>query len=133
MSWNTHGIDFDLSGNLDYSEHDASFYGSAYAYTQAIFTHDGLNRTTSKTDRDSALTTYAFDPMGDLTNRSMPGNLQWRATYNNAGQMLQEWNVGSGARHAHEQLRLFHRRQSLCRITANQDRRARRDLHLFLR
>jgi RHS repeat-associated protein len=89
-TWN----DFDLSGNLDYSEHDASFYGSAYAYTQAIFTHDGLNRTTSKIDRDSALTTYAFDPMGDLTSRSMPGNLQWRATYNNAGQMLQEWNLG---------------------------------------
>jgi YD repeat-containing protein len=92
-TWN----DFDLSGNLDYSEHDASFYGSAYAYTQAIFTHDGLNRTTSKTDRDSAFTTYAFDPMGDLTSRSMPGNLQWRAAYNNAGQITNDWLVGTGS------------------------------------
>ena len=32
--------------------------------------------------------------MGDLTNRTMPGSLQWQATYNNAGQMLQERNYG---------------------------------------
>ncbi len=87
---------FDLAGNLDYSEHDASFFGSVSPYTQTSFTHDGLNHTTSKTDRDNALTTYAFDAMGNVTNRTMPGGLQWRATYNNAGQMLQEWNLGGG-------------------------------------
>jgi len=91
-AWN----DFDLSGNLDYAEHDASFSGSTYAYTQTTFTHDGLNRTTSKVDRDNALTTYAFDAMGNVVNRSMPGGLQWRATFNNAGKMLQEWNQAGG-------------------------------------
>jgi RHS repeat-associated protein len=92
-TWN----DFDLSGNLDYTEHDASFSGSPYAYTQTTFTHDGLNRTTSKVDRDNALTTYALDPMGNVTNRTMPRGLQWRATFNNAGKMLQEWNQAGGS------------------------------------
>lgn len=85
---------FDLSGNLDASAHDASFSGSVSTYTTSAFTHDGMNRTTSKTDRDNALTTYAFDSMGDVTNRTMPGGLKWLAQYNNAGQMLQDWNQG---------------------------------------
>ena len=34
--------------------------------------------------------------MSDLTNRTMPGGLQWLASYNNAGQMLLEKNVGGG-------------------------------------
>ena len=89
--------DFDLSGNLDYTEHDASFSGSTYIYTQTTFTHDGLNRTTSKVDRDNATTTYALDAMGNVVNRSMPGSLQWRATFNNAGQMLQDWNQAGGS------------------------------------
>src|SRR3989454_8735626 len=52
---------------------------------------------TSKTDRDNALTQLAYDSAGDLTNRTMPGGvLTWRATYNNAGQILQDYNLGSG-------------------------------------
>jgi RHS repeat-associated protein len=34
--------------------------------------------------------------MGNVTNRSLPGGLQWRATFNHAGQMLQEWNQAGG-------------------------------------
>ena len=52
---------------------------------------------TSKTDRDNALTQLAYDVAGDLTYRTMPdGVLTWRATYNNAGQILQEYNLGFG-------------------------------------
>jgi len=87
---------FDLAGNLVSEQHNSSASGTITTWTTANFAYDGLNRPVSKTDRDNALTTYAFDPMGDLTNRTMPGNLQWLATYNNAGQMLKEWNMRSG-------------------------------------
>ena len=83
---------YDLSGNLAYEEHDTSPGG---AWTFASYTHDGLNRLTSKTDRDNAITTYGFDSLGDLTSRTVPGGVQWLATYNNAGQELQDWLVGS--------------------------------------
>jgi RHS repeat-associated protein len=88
--------DFDLSGNLDYQEHDSSASGSISGWTFTSLTHDGLNRVISKEDRDYALTYYAYDSLSDLTNRTMPGGLQWQAAYNNAGQMLQEQNVGGG-------------------------------------
>jgi RHS repeat-associated protein len=55
-----------------------------------------LNRVTSTTDRDGAVTYFAYDPINDLTNRTMPGNLQWQASYNSAGQMSQEQVVGGG-------------------------------------
>jgi RHS repeat-associated protein len=84
---------YDLSGNLSYEEHDTSPGGT---WTFASYTHDGLNRLTTKQDRDNATTTYTCDPMGDLTNRTMPGGLQWNAIYNNAGQELQDWLVGTG-------------------------------------
>src|SRR5208283_1980192 len=87
---------FDLAGNLVSAQHDSSASGAVTTWTTASQTFDGLNRPTSKSDRDNALTTYAFDPMNDLTNRTMPFGLQWQATYNNAGQMLQEQNVGGG-------------------------------------
>ena len=84
---------YDLSGNLDYEEHDTSPGGS---WTFVSYTHDGLNRTTGKIDRDNAITAYAYDSQGDLTNRTIPGGLQWLATYNNAGQEKQDWLVGTG-------------------------------------
>jgi RHS repeat-associated protein len=88
---------FDLSGNLNYQEHDSSASGSISGWTFVSLTHDGLNRVTSKEDRDYALTYYAYDPLNDLTNRTVPGGLQWQAAYNNAGQMLQERNFGGGS------------------------------------
>ncbi len=88
--------DYDLSGNLDYQEHDSSTNGSISQWTFASYAHDGLNRMTAETNRNYSVTTFAYNPMGDLTNRTMPGGLQWQATYNNAGQMSQEQNFGGG-------------------------------------
>src|SRR5438105_3530198 len=52
---------------------------------------------TQKSDRDAALTYLYYDRAGNVTNRVMPGgNLKWQAIYNNAGQVLQDWNVGAG-------------------------------------
>jgi RHS repeat-associated protein len=85
---------YDLTGNLVSAQHDSSASGTITTWTTTSVSYDGLNRPTSKSDRDNALTTYAYDPMNDLTNRTMPFGLQWQATYNNAGQMLQERNFG---------------------------------------
>jgi RHS repeat-associated protein len=87
---------FDLAGNLVSAQHNSSASGAVTTWTTASQTFDGLNRPTSKSDRDNAVTTYAYNPLNDLTNRTMPGGLQWQGTYNNAGQMLQEQNFGGG-------------------------------------
>ena len=87
---------YDLAGNVVSGRHESSASGTVTTWTTANLTYDGLNRLTSKSDRDNALTIYAYDPMSDLTNRTMPGGLQWQASYNNAGQMLQERNFGGG-------------------------------------
>ena len=87
---------FDVVGNLISAQHDSSVNGAVTTWTTANYSFDGLNRMTSKIDRDNAPTTYAYDSMGDLTNCTMPGNLQWQASYNNAGQILQEQNFGGG-------------------------------------
>ena len=83
---------YDLAGNLILAQHESSTGGTITNWTTTTLAYDGLNRLVSKYDRDNAVTTYAYDPLNDLTNRSMPGGLQWRATYNNAGQMLQDIN-----------------------------------------
>jgi RHS repeat-associated protein len=70
-------------------------------WSQEVKTYDGLNRPSSTTDRDNALTTFDYDAGNNLTNRVMPGGLKWRATYNVAGQMLKSYNLasdGSGTR-----------------------------------
>jgi YD repeat-containing protein len=89
---------YDLAGNLVASQHDSSSGGAITNWTTASYTLDGLNRVTSKVDRDGALTTYAYDPLGDLTNRTLPlGSVQMLSTYNNAGQKLQDWLIGGTA------------------------------------
>ncbi len=88
--------EYDRAGNLVYAERDSSTNGVVTAWSGAAFVYDGLNRATAKSDRDGALTTYAFDAAGNVTNRTMPGGLQWNATYNSAGQRLKDWNSGNG-------------------------------------
>lgn len=88
---------FDPAGNQISSQHDSSVSGTVTTWTTTSVAYDGLNRPIAKSDRDNALTTYAYDPMSDLTNRTMPFGLQWLATYNSAGQMLLEKNIGDGS------------------------------------
>jgi RHS repeat-associated protein len=86
---------FDLAGNLVLTRHESSVNGKPVIWTSGSSIYDGLNRLTQKVDRDGATTTYAYDFMSDVTNRTMPGGLQWQASYNNAGQMLAERCVGT--------------------------------------
>jgi RHS repeat-associated protein len=88
---------YDLAGNLVSAQHDSSVSGTITTWTTTTLSYDGLNRPTSKYDRDNARTTYAYDPMGDLTNRTMPGGLQWQAAYNSAGQILMERTAGTSS------------------------------------
>jgi YD repeat-containing protein len=70
---------------------------SCQQWTAANFALDGLNRVTSKTDRDGAVTTYAYDSAGNLTNQVMPGNTPvWCASYNSALQRQFDYDAGSG-------------------------------------
>jgi RHS repeat-associated protein len=88
---------YDLTGNLISAQHDSSASGLVTNWTTENLAYDGLNRVIGKSDRDGALTTYAYDMMSNLTNRTMPGALQWQAIFNNAGQMLQERNIGGSS------------------------------------
>jgi RHS repeat-associated protein len=91
-TWKT----YDLAGNLTYQEQDSSSGDTTTGWEGAIFDYDGLNRCIEKVDRNNAVTTYAYDQLGDLTNRTMPGNLVWQASYNGAGQELADEVSGGG-------------------------------------
>ncbi len=92
---------YDLAGNLVAAQHDSSSGGTITTWTTNSFAYDGLNRATGKVDRDGAITTCAFDALGDVTNRTLPGgSVHILATFNNAGQKTADWLVGgtSGTR-----------------------------------
>jgi RHS repeat-associated protein len=85
---------YDLDENLVSQQHCSLTSGGLTTWTTASFTYDGLSRTTSKTDRDNALTTYSYNPMSEVTNVVLPGGvLQWNAAYNNAGQLLKDFEA----------------------------------------
>ena len=88
---------YDLAGNLVSAQHNSSAGGTVTTWTTATFAYDGLNRPVSKVDRDGALTTYAYDALGDLINRTLTNSVQLLATNNRAGQKLQDWIVGGGS------------------------------------
>ena len=83
-------MEYDLAGAVWWREHDTSIGGVITTNTIEDFYYDSLLRLATKIDRDGAETDYYPDAMGNVTNRNMPGSLQWQATYNNTGQMLKE-------------------------------------------
>jgi len=87
---------YDLAGNLSTSFRSASSNSVVTIFTQESYLYDGLNRLAQVNDRDSAVTAYGYNSMGSVTNRTMPGGLQWNATYNNANQKLTELVSGTG-------------------------------------
>jgi len=87
---------FDLAGNRVAVQRASRTNSQVTVWTTNGWTYDGLNRVKTATERDGATTTFTFDPAGNLTNRAMPGGLNWRATYNTAGQPLLEYDIGTG-------------------------------------
>ena len=88
---------FDVAGNLISAQHSSTLNGNVTTWTTASCSYDGLNRLTGKIDRDNAPSTYLYDSFNDLTNCVLPGNLQWQAGYNNAGQILSEKFFAGGS------------------------------------
>jgi RHS repeat-associated protein len=87
---------YDPAENLISETHNTASSGTVITWTTSSFIVDGLNRVISKTDRDGATTTYAYDGASDPTNQVMPGGLTWNAAYNSAQQKLYDFDVGSG-------------------------------------
>ncbi len=78
------------------TRYSATGAGSPYDWSFRYLYYDELERNIAVFDRDGADTILAYNAAGNLTNRVMPGGLNWRATYNNAGQVLKEYDIGTG-------------------------------------
>ncbi|MBP7826889.1 MAG: hypothetical protein KA236_10105 [Verrucomicrobia bacterium] len=88
--------EYDWVGNLTF-EGRYSASGSVVSDHSGVWQwYDSLNRVSLRMELDGALTGFSYDGLGNVTNRSMPNDLQWQATYNSAGQMLTE-NDRNGA------------------------------------
>lgn len=88
--------EFDAAGNRVASQRSSRTNSQLTVWTTNGWTYDGLNRVKTATVRDGATTTFSYDNAGNLTNRVMPGGLNWRATYNSASQPLKEFDIGTG-------------------------------------
>ena len=87
---------YDSDGNRLESDRLSSEGGQIYIWAFDQWSYDGLNRVRTETTRDWAMTSLAYDALGGLTNRLMPGNLNWSATYANSGQILSEQDSSAG-------------------------------------
>jgi RHS repeat-associated protein len=89
--------EYDLAGNLIFAGRYAATNAAAPVFFSGVSQgYDGLNRVIARADRDGAMTTLAYNALGQVTNRTLAGGLAWHALYNNAGKMVQEWNTGAG-------------------------------------
>jgi len=92
--------DYDPVGNLESESYLSDTNGSVVTWWSKDHVYDGLNRLRATSDKDGAVTLFDYDAAGNLTNRVMPGGLKWQATYDDAGRLLKEYNVGSGSQYA---------------------------------
>jgi len=88
---------FDVGGNRVQSRQYSSTNGDVVLWATNSATFDGLNRVLTQTVRDGATTTFTYDAANNRTSRTMPGSLSWYASYNSAGQPLQDYDLGAGA------------------------------------
>ncbi|HMJ90517.1 MAG TPA: DUF6531 domain-containing protein, partial [Candidatus Acidoferrum sp.] len=87
---------YDAMGNrFDISRRVATNTSLSVELSYYYAEFDELNRPFAETRQDGA-TLFSYDAMGNITNRVMPSVLIWRGRYNNAGQILEEYNVGTG-------------------------------------
>src|SRR5437660_1741101 len=59
-------------------------------------TYGGLDRQVAEAIKDGATTMFAYNALGNTTNRAMPDGLNWSASFNSAGQILSEQLTGGG-------------------------------------
>ena len=87
---------YNVAGNRVASQQVSRTNSQAIVWATNGWTYDGLNRVRTATSRDGAATTNSHDAAGNVTNRAVPGGIVWRAAYNNASQMLIEYDSGTG-------------------------------------
>lgn len=87
---------YDVAGNRTDLREVSRTGSQVTTWATNSWTYDGLNRATSETVRDGAITTFGYNALGNVTNRAMPAGLTWSATYNTAGQVLTEQENGTG-------------------------------------
>jgi RHS repeat-associated protein len=87
---------YDVGGNRVETARMAATNSTVVELWHTGAAYDELNRVTNRWDRDDALTRLAYDAAGNVTNRTLPGSLQWIGRYSAAGQLLLEYNVASG-------------------------------------
>lgn len=88
---------YDLAGKMYWTEHDTSSGGIITTNTTLECFYDAMLRLATTIDRDGVETDYLLDGMGNVTNRYLLGNLQYQASYNNSGRMVQEKNIAGSA------------------------------------
>lgn len=87
----------DAVGNALFEGRYSSTNGTLVSFSTSTNSFDGLNRVLKRVDRDNAVTSFAYDALGNLTSRTMPGgSLAWTATYDSAGRVLTEQDAGTG-------------------------------------
>lgn len=89
--------DLDAVGNVLSASRYANNRGVITRWQVQTNSFDELNRVSVRCEKDNATTTFAYDALGNVTNRTNPGGVKWQAAYNTAGQMLRNWNLGTNS------------------------------------
>jgi RHS repeat-associated protein len=102
ISYPTNGIiefvlqQYDNLGRRISRQRCSSIGGTVITWSTNAWTFDAMGRIQSETYKDGAVTTYARDAMGNVTNRAMPSGLTWSATYLNDGRIATEQVANGG-------------------------------------
>lgn len=85
---------YDQSENL-VAKQRYSVTGAEYTlWSTNSWSYDALNRVSSQVDKDGTTISFAYDLMGNLTNRATPIAI-YRMLYNSAGQLTNEYEIGT--------------------------------------
>jgi RHS repeat-associated protein len=91
----TNGVSVFAINRYDITEHLVSSQDELQQITS--YTNDSLYRLAAQVLPDGATTVFSYNPMGNLTNRTMPGGLTWSATFDSANRMLSEQLKGGSS------------------------------------
>jgi RHS repeat-associated protein len=86
---------YDTVGNVLTNSEISIQSGNITAYASTVFAYDGLNRALTQTRNGAEVTSFVYNPAGNITNRAMPGPLTWIASYDSASRMTHQELRGS--------------------------------------
>lgn len=90
--------DFDAAGNQVASGRYSNDGIQVTPWQASSTDYDELNRPIANRSKDNAQSTYAYNALGNVTQRVNPGGvLKWVAQYDSAGRTLNEMEIGAGS------------------------------------